>query len=230
MDNGTEPTASAVNRAGQIIRRYLRGDARATPEKVESAILTIAAFRAAHQAPLSKANMGLRSMVRSEQCRVEISQRLKRWPTILDKLVAREPTLAMSKMQDIGGCRAVLDSVDEIYRVEARLRKRRPVVDNVDYIQDPRESGYRGVHVVVLYDERQIEIQLRTRVMHEWALTMERLSSRTGLFLKSDGSHPVQEWMAIVAEAMAVEESGRVVSDELASEIQRLRQRAETYL
>lgn len=70
-------------------------------------------------------------------------------------------------MQDIGGCRAVLASIDEVRRVEARLRKSRPPVGYSDYVTTPRSSGYRGVHLVVVYDGRRIEVQLRTLVMHE---------------------------------------------------------------
>lgn len=133
--------------------------------------------------------MGLRSVVKTERCsRVDVSQRLKRAPTILDKL-EREPTLSLARMQDIGGCRAVLASLDELRRVESRLKKNRPPVGYADYIIKPRSSGYRGVHLIVRYDDyngsqRSIEVQLRTRVMHGWAITVERLSGRIGQNLR----------------------------------------------
>lgn len=117
--------------------------------------------------------MGLRSVVKTEQCEVEVSQRLKRIPTIIDKLV-REPTMQLANMQDIGGCRAVLNSFDEVRRVQRRLSKNRPPLRVSDYIAEPRASGYRGVHVVVQYDGRPVEVQLRTQAMHEWAITKPR--------------------------------------------------------
>ncbi len=81
---------------------------------MSAAISTLLAFRAAHQYPLGKATIGLRSVVRTEQCScVEVSQRLKRAPTIVDKL-AREQTLSLERMQDVGGCRAVLGSIDQL--------------------------------------------------------------------------------------------------------------------
>ncbi|WP_344327290.1 RelA/SpoT domain-containing protein [Aeromicrobium halocynthiae] len=156
---------------------------------------------------------------------MEISQRLKRWPTILDKL-EREPTLDLSRMQDIGGCRAILDSIDDIRRVEARVRKNRSIVGYSDYIAKPRPSGYRGVHMVVEYDQRAIEIQLRTQGMHEWAITMEQIGGNIGLFLKTEGDHPVQELMAAVSQAMADQESGRMSDEALLSSIRTLRARA----
>jgi len=63
--------------------------------------------------------------------------------------------------------------------VETVAGPNRPVLVYRDYISDPRRSGYRGVHVIVGYDGRQIEVQLRTRVMHDWAIAVERLSLST---------------------------------------------------
>lgn len=161
-------TKSQVDKAGSRLRKFIRGDGTVTREQAEKAIRVVDAFRAAHQKPLVTANNGLRSMIHTEGCAIEVSQRLKRFMTIIDKL-EREPTLALSRMQDIGGCRAILTSIDEIRRVEARLKSRRPVVGYSDYITRPRSSGYRGVHVVVEYGGRCVEVQLRTRVMHAWA-------------------------------------------------------------
>ena len=174
--------------------------------------------------------MGLRSMVDTEGCRVEVTQRLKRIPTIVDKL-QREPTIRLSTMQDIGGCRAVLDSIDEIRRVERRLVRNRPPVRVSDYISSPRDSGYRGVHVIVTYDDRMIEIQLRTQAMHEWAITVERLSGRLGEDLKGGrGPQQVRDLLEVISEAMAIEEAGGVVGQVLSERVQSLRTIAEPYL
>lgn len=155
-------TTSQVDRAGKVLRRALRGD-EVDWSKIESALETLSAFRALHQRPLTTANMGLRSMVKTERCvKPEVSQRLKRVPTIIDKL-RRHPTMALSRLQDLGGCRAVLSSVGEIARVQERLTAAGRVVDTYDYIAHPKPDGYRGVHVVVLYHGRQIEVQLRTQ-------------------------------------------------------------------
>jgi putative GTP pyrophosphokinase len=223
-----ELTASQVKRAGQVLRRWQRGED-VPHEAIFRAYDTLVAYRAEHSMPLRKANMGLRSMVRTEGCAVEVSQRLKRVPTILDKL-KREPSLSLAKMQDIGGCRAVLSSVDEVRRVEARLRRNRPPVSVSDYIATPRDSGYRGVHVVVEYDGRNIEMQLRTHVMHEWAISVERISWRLQTNLKGDGDHIVQQLLRVISEAMAIEEAGGVVDSSLLAEMRSLRQQAAPYL
>lgn len=225
----TDPLSpSQVKKAGRTLKRYMRNESISDIDLM-AAIATVQQYPAAHQKPLTKANMGLRSMVKTEGCRVEVSQRLKRFFTIVDKL-SREPNLPLSSMQDIGGVRAVLDSVDEIRRVESRLRHRRPVVHTSDYVTKPRASGYRGLHVVVVYDGRHIEVQLRTQVMHDWAITVERLSSRIGTNLKGDGDHAVQAFLAAVSEAMAMEEQGDVVDTSFLRELSELRTAAEPYL
>lgn len=225
----TSLTKSQVNKAGKVLRQWARGELHAEGA-YQAALDTLLAFRAAHKDPLTKATMGLRSMVRTEACRVEVSQRLKRVPTIVGKL-GREPTMQLANMQDIGGCRAVLDSIDEVRRVQRRLVKNRPARRLNDYILSPRDSGYRGVHVVVVYDNRAIEVQLRTQVMHDWAITVERLSGRLQQDLKSGrGPRPVLDLFESVSEAMALEEAGRPVEEELVARISDLRSRAIPYL
>lgn len=222
------PSNSQVNKAGKTLRRWFRGDAEHRNGHLDEAVAardTVEAFRAAHAAPLVTANNGLRSMLRSEDCPVEVSQRLKRMNTIIDKVVYREPTMALAKMQDIGGVRAVVADVDQIHRVEARIRKNREVVGYSDYIAEPRPSGYRGIHVIVRYGQgdRQIEVQLRTRTMHEWAITVERLGGNLGQNFKQDGDTPVQRFMAAVSEAMAFEERGDEPPIDLVRTIEELR-------
>lgn len=174
--------------------------------------------------------MGLRSVVKTEQCEVEVSQRLKRVPTIINKLV-REPTMQLANMQDIGGCRAVLNSFDEVRRVQRRLSKNRPPLRVSDYIAEPRASGYRGVHVVVQYDGRPVEVQLRTQAMHEWAITVERLGGRLGKDLKSgDGPLQVLELLEGISEVMALEEEGGLISQEALDRLGDLRQAALPFL
>lgn len=231
MDAKKKPrlTVTQVNKAGRNLRKWQRGDLK-DEDAYNQALFVLLAFRAEHRLPLAKATMGLRSMVATEGCRIEVSQRLKRVPTILDKLV-REPTLPLAKMQDIGGCRAVLDSIDEVRRVQRRVTRNRSPQRVNDYIKEPRDSGYRGVHLIVQYDGRNIEIQLRTPVMHEWAITVERLSGRLRSDLKGGkGPKEVLDLLEAISEAMALEEQGHVVDDSLIDRINQLRREALPFL
>lgn len=111
----------------------------------------------------------------------------------------------------------------------------RPPLAESDYIAHPRASGYRGLHLIVAYPDaartnRRIEVQLRTRVMHDWAITVERLSGQLGRNLKGDGEHAVQQLMEVISRAMALEEAGQRVGGDLFAEIAAKRAVAEPYL
>ncbi|HUF32136.1 MAG TPA: RelA/SpoT domain-containing protein [Acidimicrobiales bacterium] len=130
-----EYSTSQVNRAGKTLRYYLDGREK-NPAKIRNAILVIQDFRAAHAYPLTKAGMGVRSMVRTAGYAPHVSQRLKRLPTILDKL-KREPTMSLANMQDIGGCRAVLPTVAAVYAVTKNSTLRKRQTSTKDYIERP---------------------------------------------------------------------------------------------
>ncbi|RFZ48250.1 GTP pyrophosphokinase YjbM [Mycobacterium marinum] len=233
------PSISAVNRAGDVLRRLrvvgnvVSVDAwmEVGAEQVFAALDTLEAWRAAHARPLGAATNGLRSRIQTMGCsHIEVSQRLKRIPTIIDKL-GREPGMSLGRMYDIGGCRAVLRSLDEVQLVQSRYADDRVTVRTRDYVANPKPDGYRAVHVVVRYQGRLIEVQLRTQVQHEWAYTVESVTSRFGLDIKvGGGPAPVRDWFAAVSEAMALEEHDQTVGTELLQRVYTLRQAAQPYL
>ena len=233
------PSVSAVNRAGDVLRKirvFGNLDAFTVPQEVEAdqifeALDILEAWRAAHARPLGAATMGLRSRVTTMGCsQIEVSQRLKRIPTIIDKL-RREPGMKLGRMHDIGGCRAVLRCLDEVQRVQSRYTGDTVTVRSKDYVDQPKSDGYRAVHVIVKYQGRLIEVQLRTQVQHEWAYTVESITSRFGLDIKAGGGPaPVRDWFAAVSDAMALEERGDPVSPELVDRVTTLRTAAQPYL
>jgi len=223
------PTTAQTNKAGRILRKALSGEGSYSQDEIDAAWAIFLAFRAAHQYSLTKALNGVRSMVGTEGCKAQVSSRLKRAGTMLDKLTTRETTMQLANMEDVGGCRAILSNLDELRRVERRIKKNRPPSRVRDYIVNPRSSGYRAVHLIVSYGDRDgidrsIEIQLRTPVMHEWAIVVERLSGRMDVDLKSGrGPEPVLDLLEAISEATALEERGEPVDDELLERMTRLR-------
>lgn len=230
------PSVTKVNKAGDVIRQYLGGGTWSIEEMDPffQAFDVLETWRAAHAAPLQAATMGLRSRVATARCSeaTRVSQRLKRIPTMMSKL-RREPGMKLGRMADIGGCRAVLLDLEEVYRVLGRYRKRnQPEVVRVrDYIEEPKDDGYRAVHVIVRYHGRLIEVQLRTQIQHEWAYKVESVTSRFGLAIKSGGGPPpVRAWFQAVSVAMALEEHGHVVDADLLQRVHTLRLEAQPYL
>ena len=222
------PSKNQVKKAGSTLRKYLRGEL-SDEAAVVHALETMEVWRRAHYTPLVSANNGLRSRARTAGVSAEVTQRLKRRQTILDKL-GREPTLDLSRMQDIGGCRAVVADMDDLRRLEVRIAKRLTVINYSDYAKHPRASGYRAVHIVVPYQERAIEIQLRTQSMHAWALAAEHYSGVIGQNLKKDGTHPIQLFLAVAADIIALQAEGQPIPGEMARLHEQRRLEARPYL
>ena len=163
----------------------------------------------------------------SEGLDVDLSRRLKRLPTIEDKL-RRLPRIDLSTMQDIGGCRAVLDTQDEVQRVVDRFCassfERNEQTDKIkDYVARPQVSGYRVIHIYTRYHGRRIEVQLRTPGQHSWAKIVEDLTSRTGIDFKSgDGPEEVHDLLRHLSELLSLGESGQPPNEALLDALTRL--------
>jgi hypothetical protein len=150
--------------------------------------LTLATWRAAHQAPVNL----LQSVVRSRlpECGVHgatIGGRQKRVPTILDK-IRRLPHYKPWQFQDIGGVRVVVDTTGQVDALVENLIARRPIGFEqfrapTDYLRSPRATGYRSFHLMYEYraqlgepphlDGLHVELQIRTRRQHWWATANE---------------------------------------------------------
>ena len=213
------PSKEEINRCGFYLAQVHRGDADVEIDlgRYDRAVQVVADYRAAHGYPLGKVTMGLRSMVNSEGGAIVVSQRLKRSPRIVRKL-ARMGNSKLARLEDVGGCRAVLADPDELERVHRRLKKRwsTDVVRERNYIDKPNMMGYRAVHLVVQRDERRIEVQLRTQVQQDWAEAIEKADARLKLNLK-DGEGPAEmiEFFGIAGEVSYRLEYGLDLADEL---------------
>jgi ppGpp synthetase/RelA/SpoT-type nucleotidyltranferase len=141
-------------------------------------------WRRAHAYVLNTFQMRLRNTRNRFEGDVQVAQRHKRRPTIVDKL-AREPSMQLSTMHDIAGCRAICSSIEELYEFRETFLDTRSLHvhtnsdDRFDYIENPKESGYRGIHDVfetklqsesgARWNGLKVEIQFRTRAQHAWA-------------------------------------------------------------
>lgn len=100
------PSKNSVRKAGSTIRRYARGESSA--DEFHAALEVVSDYRATFSAPLVKVNNGLRGFLRTLGIHAEVTQRLKRMDTIVEKISERETGLSLDRMGDIGGCRVVL--------------------------------------------------------------------------------------------------------------------------
>jgi putative GTP pyrophosphokinase len=205
-----------------------------TPEhrrEVIQAILVISDYRAMHATPMTSVTMGIRSMVRTvrRDDTIRPGQRFKRIDRIMDKLV-RFPRMRLCQMEDIGGCRVVLPSLDEVYRVLARIRHNWPDCRVTDYIANPKDDGYRGIHVIKRRNDRLVEVQIRTEGQHGWAEAVELYSPRVGYNLKDgDGPADLREYFSEAAARIAREERGEPLDPVAEAAFARLRERVLPY-
>lgn len=80
--------------------------------------------------------------------------------------------VSFEQLSDIMAFRVMVDTVEQCYHVLGIIHSHYPVVPGrfKDFISTPKPNGYRSVHTTVIGPENQrIEIQIRTRDMHEEA-------------------------------------------------------------
>ena len=183
-------------------------------------------WRAAHSLPLDRVRMELEERVAPLGGEALVAQRLKRLSSI-DAKLRRFRNMNLARMQDVGGCRAVLPSVDAVRRVArgyADRPSRHRVAHTDDYLTDPRASGYRGIHLVSRfqpgeaheagYAGMRIEIQLRSRLQHAWAAAVETVGTFSGQSLKSsEGNEGWLRFFALMASEIAFSEECPLVPD-----------------
>lgn len=134
-----------------------------------------------------------------------VAERLKRLPTIIDKL-DRFPHMHLSTMYDIGGVRVILEDVQLLvsFEKEARLLSGLKEKQCKDYLNEPKDSGYRGRHLIFEHDEMLIEVQLRTRLQHLWATSVETVDVIRGTSMKNRQSDSYwQKFFELASSAFA---------------------------
>lgn len=177
-------------------------------------------WRASHTHILNTWQIILRKRIKKISG-VIFAQRLKRKNTIYDKL-SRYPDMKLARMHDIAGCRLIFKNEADLIQYRKSLHSAKQikhVLKNQEcknYIENPKESGYRGIHDVYLYKSRQgadrsdkwnglsVEIQYRTIYQHAWATAVEVVDSIDNERLKfSEGGEKQQEFFRLASEIIA---------------------------
>ncbi|MBQ5472013.1 MAG: GTP pyrophosphokinase family protein [Treponema sp.] len=122
-----------------------------------------------------------------------VKSRIKSPDSIAKKLQKKGFPVSFSSMtenlNDIAGVRVICPYISDIYSVKDILLKQPDVIllEEKDYIANPKESGYRSMHLVVevpVYLSEtehnvKVEIQLRTIAMDFWASLEHQLRYKT---------------------------------------------------
>jgi ppGpp synthetase/RelA/SpoT-type nucleotidyltranferase len=203
---------SKVDRAGQTLADHLRPviDGKKTIERspaILEAVEIIDWWREEHARPLSRVAANLRRYANQHEAPT-VAQRLKRFPTVVDKLL-REPTMKLSRMADIGGVRAVLPDQTAAYSVASQLKRNWTIIRFRDYVAEPKADGYRALHLINRNRGRLIEVQLRTRLQDAWANSVEADARRVAPGLKfGAGPQALRDFYVALGELLAIADQG----------------------
>jgi hypothetical protein len=192
-----------VNRAGDTLIQFDFDDPALWNQwdRYWRALSVINNWRSSHSYPLNTFQMTLRRYAAKVDRKALVAQRIKRLSSIEAKL-RRFPKMRLTQMQDVGGCRGVVSSIQHVTALLEQYRNsgiKHEVASADDYIQTPKSSGYRGVHLVYryysdkdkqAYNGLKIEIQLRSQFQHAWATAVETVGTFVQQALKSSQGEP----------------------------------------
>ena len=220
-----EHSKGQVRRSGDILRKSDH------PFDETEAISVLNNWKAAHELPLHYIVKKIQQYADDVSDENTLVQRRKRTESILLKL-EQQPKLDLARMQDLVGCRVVFrheDSQKNLTCIENLIEKinmssmESPLVRLTNYINEPRDTGYRSVHAIFKYKSddyprhknMQVELQIRTKMQHIWATTVETV----GMFEQSNlkqgiGDENWLEFFRQMSYIMAIDEGTIEVSTE----------------
>ncbi|HFC6463803.1 TPA: RelA/SpoT domain-containing protein [Neisseria meningitidis] len=192
-------------------------------------------YRQSHPSPLSKTTIDIQNILREYIGEYYIAQRLKRKPQIIRKL--NRLSVRLTQLQDIGGCRIIVPTnrdVDKIYKFLSSKK------DNLDFlikkVTDYREkgrddSGYRALHIIIERENLNFELQIRSRIQHYWAESIEKTSVVYGYYLKEqEGDRDVINYFKELSDVFYEIESGRKPTTIQKLNLEDLRKRCEVII
>lgn len=216
-----------IDKAARNIRHGIEGLERIEAKK------TIQGYREYHLYPLMLLTTHLRRTSKRVNPKTVVVRRLKQLSTIIDKL--ERPTLdgeqvnaiKLTRMQDIAGCRAIVNTPAELYSLKEKLEKSKSVhriIKVSNYLDEPKKSGYGGYHIIYsCYAEQHdhswnkalVEVQLRTQLQHAWATSLEIIDTLEDIQLKTSvmGHKKWRQFFEIFGRLIAHEEGLCLISD-----------------
>ena len=143
-----------------------------------------------------------------------IKSRLKNLDSIKGKLERKGLPFQWKTIEehilDVSGIRVVCSFVDDVYLLADALLKQDDIslIEKKDYIANPKENGYRSLHLIVavpIYLEHEkrvmpVEIQLRTIAMDFWASLEHQLRYKKDFDYTDDMAKELQDCAVLSAQ------------------------------
>ncbi|MCA0872717.1 bifunctional (p)ppGpp synthetase/guanosine-3',5'-bis(diphosphate) 3'-pyrophosphohydrolase [Seohaeicola saemankumensis] len=139
----------------------------------------------------------------------EVFGRAKKPYSIWRKM--QEKDQGFSRLSDIYGFRVITGTEEDCYRALGAIHQRWRAVPGrfKDYISQPKTNGYRSIHTTVSgRDGKRVEVQIRTRQMHDVAETgvAAHWSYRDGVRSENPFAVDPAKWIANLTEQFDSEE------------------------
>jgi GTP pyrophosphokinase/guanosine-3',5'-bis(diphosphate) 3'-pyrophosphohydrolase len=133
----------------------------------------------------------------------EVLGRAKKPYSIWRKMEEKEQSF--SRLSDIYGFRLIVETEEDCYRALGAIHRRWRAVPGrfKDYISQPKTNGYRSIHTTVSgRDGKRVEVQIRTRQMHDVAETgvAAHWSYRDGVRSRNPFAVDPVKWIAQLTE------------------------------
>lgn len=152
---------------------------------------------------IHKITADIRTELEKEDIEADVWGRAKKPYSIWRKM--QEKQLAFSRLSDIYGFRIICKTESDCYRILGAIHRRWRAVPGrfKDYISQPKSNGYRSIHTTVSgRDGKRVEVQIRTRQMHEVAEAgvAAHWSYRDGVRAQNPFAVDPAKWIATLTE------------------------------
>ncbi len=195
--NGGDAKQQADKMAKELVKfsRDINFDGEALLDFVQESIIPVEQFFANYTCAIMEIETKFK--VLNEQFSLKydgnpiesIKSRVKDYDSIIRKIIRKKLPHTLEAIEeninDIAGVRVICSFEDDIYRLAKCLLQQDDItlIREKDYIQNPKPSGYRSLHLIVsvpifLENEKKdvkVEVQLRTIAMDFWASLEHKL-------------------------------------------------------
>ncbi|WP_406018444.1 RelA/SpoT domain-containing protein [Succinivibrio sp.] len=207
------PSNKSIQKAGEIIRKTDENSL-----EYHDAYVRLSEWRNLHAIPLKSIQISVKKRLNNASFKnYLIGQRLKRMPSIIGKII-RFPDMSASRMQDVGGLRIIVPSIDDVNRVHSIIlknRKNSSILRSNNYILSPKKDGYRSLHQVFRYVSPAhpelngycVEVQIRTKLQHSWATAVETLGMiNLASYKTGEGDELSRRFFLLISALFAIKE------------------------
>lgn len=222
----------AITKSGDIIRCYMKEldstyENTISEEEFRDALFILKRYRENHIPSLKYFSALLEGKLKRLKVFEQsiVSSRSKRLESIANKLVVR-PTMRLAQMDDLVGIRVTLPDMEvldqfihDTYNCE--IVNSDCIFDDfhtTNYISEPKPDGYRGIHQIFKCKADgnsyfKLELQIRTKIQHEWATVVEILGSLQRVSFKAgQGNESYLRFLELSSVLFSIEEGSPVIA------------------